>query len=85
MRLGEEAASRCAEHALAHARAHHERGHQARALWLLSEIAMHCTPSESEPAGAAYRQAEAMLAQVGGEDVAGRDPGSYSAGVPENG
>ena len=41
-----EDANQFTERALAHAQAHHERGHQARALWLLGETATHRTPSE---------------------------------------
>jgi tetratricopeptide (TPR) repeat protein len=60
-----EDASQCAERALAHARAHHERGHEARALWLLGEVATQRTPPEGEPADAAYRQALALAEELG--------------------
>jgi tetratricopeptide (TPR) repeat protein len=49
-----------AERALAHACAHHARGHQAHALHLLGEIAAHRDPPEAEPAEAAYREALAL-------------------------
>jgi tetratricopeptide (TPR) repeat protein len=60
-----EDASQFAERALVHARAHHERGHQARALWLLGDIATHHTLPEVEPAEAAYHQAFALAEDLG--------------------
>ena len=60
-----EDASQFAERALAHARAHPERGHQARVLWLLGEVAVHRTPPEVAPAEAAYHQALALTEELG--------------------
>jgi tetratricopeptide (TPR) repeat protein len=53
------------EGALAHARAHQERGHQAYALCLLGEIAVRREPSEAEQAEASYRQALALAEELG--------------------
>jgi class 3 adenylate cyclase/tetratricopeptide (TPR) repeat protein len=61
----EENASQCAERALAHARAHHEHGHQARALWLLGDIHARHNPPEAEPAATHYRQALALAEELG--------------------
>src|SRR5262249_46936614 len=60
----EEAQSR-AEQALAHAREHQERGHQAYALRLLGEIAARREPLESESVEAHYRQALALAEELG--------------------
>jgi tetratricopeptide (TPR) repeat protein len=54
-----------AEHALAHARAHHQRGHQAYALRLLGDIAARRDPPESAQAEAHYRQALALANELG--------------------
>jgi tetratricopeptide (TPR) repeat protein len=54
-----------AEGALAHARAHQERGHQAYALHLLGDIAARREPPESAPAEAHYRQAIALADELG--------------------
>jgi hypothetical protein len=43
-----EDAQALAERALALARALHERGHEAWALWLLGDIAVHHVPLEAE-------------------------------------
>jgi tetratricopeptide (TPR) repeat protein len=51
--------------ALALARAHKERGHEAWALRLLGEIAAHQDPPESEPAAHHYRQALALANELG--------------------
>jgi hypothetical protein len=47
------------------ARAHQEHGHQAYALHLLGEIAMHREPAESVLAEASYRQALALAEELG--------------------
>src|SRR5262249_20574704 len=52
-----EEAQALAEGALAHASEHQERGHQAYALCLLGEIAMHRDPPQFAPAEDYYRQA----------------------------
>jgi tetratricopeptide (TPR) repeat protein len=54
-----------AERALAHACAHQERGHQACALRLLGEIAVHRNPPESAQAEAHYQQALALAEELG--------------------
>ena len=54
-----------AEHALALARAHHERGSQAWSLRLLGEIATQCESPESPHAEAFYHQALALAAELG--------------------
>jgi tetratricopeptide (TPR) repeat protein len=53
------------DRALAHAHAHQERGNQAYALRLLSEIAARREPPESEQAGEYYRQALALAEELG--------------------
>jgi class 3 adenylate cyclase/tetratricopeptide (TPR) repeat protein len=60
-----EEAHALAERALALARAHQERGHQAYALRLLGDIAARCEPPESETAEAHYRQALALAEELG--------------------
>ena len=60
-----EEAHALAERALAHARAHQERGHEAWALRLLGEIAARREPPEIEPAEASYRQALALAEELG--------------------
>jgi tetratricopeptide (TPR) repeat protein len=54
-----------AERALAHTRAHQERGHEAYALRLLGEIAAHSDPPEVERAEVFYRQALALADELG--------------------
>jgi len=51
--------------ALAHAREHQERGHQAYALRLLGEIAARREPPESDQAGDNYRQALVLAEELG--------------------
>jgi tetratricopeptide (TPR) repeat protein len=51
--------------ALALARTHQERGHEAWVLRLLGEIAAHQAPLEVEPAAAHYRQALALAEALG--------------------
>jgi tetratricopeptide (TPR) repeat protein len=60
-----EEAHALAEGALAHARAHQERGHQAYALRLLGDIAARREPPEHEQAEAYYRQALALADELG--------------------
>src|SRR5262249_41509624 len=60
----EEAQAR-AERALAHARAHQERGHEAYALCLLGEIAAQREPPEVAQAEAHYQQALALAEALG--------------------
>ena len=60
-----EEAHALAERALAHARQHQERGHQAYALRLLGDIAAHRGPPETEPAAAHYRQALILADKLG--------------------
>ena len=59
-----EEAHALAEHTLALARAHQERGHQAYALRLLGEIAAHRAPPNVDAAAAYYRQAQIGRAHV---------------------
>ena len=60
-----EEAHTLAEHALALAREHQQRGNQAYALRLLGDIAARRNPPESEPAVAHYRQALALAEELG--------------------
>ena len=60
-----EEARQCAGRALALARAHQERGHEAWALRLLGEIAAQQTPLEIAPATQHYRQALALAEALG--------------------
>jgi tetratricopeptide (TPR) repeat protein len=60
-----EEAHTLAEHTLAHAHEHQERGHQAYALCLLGEIAVQCEPPERDQAEAHYRQALALAEELG--------------------
>jgi tetratricopeptide (TPR) repeat protein len=60
-----EEAHALAEGALALAREHQERGNEAYALHLLSDIAAHRDPPESEQAEAGYRQALALAEELG--------------------
>ena len=60
-----EEAHALAERALALAREHQERGHQAYALRLLGDIAARHEPPESESAEAHYRQALALAGELG--------------------
>jgi tetratricopeptide (TPR) repeat protein len=53
------------EGALAHARGHQERGHQAYALRLLGENHARRNPPDSESAAAYYRQALALADELG--------------------
>ena len=54
-----------AERALAHARAHQERGNEAYALRLLGEITARREPPERDQAGDHYRQALALAEALG--------------------
>jgi len=60
-----EEAEALAEWALALAREHQERGNEAYALRLLSEIAVRREPLEAEPAEAHYQQALALAGELG--------------------
>jgi tetratricopeptide (TPR) repeat protein len=59
-----EEAQALAERALAHARRHQERGYQAYALRLLSDIAAQREPPERDQAEAHYRQALALADEL---------------------
>jgi class 3 adenylate cyclase/tetratricopeptide (TPR) repeat protein len=54
-----------ADRALAHARAHKERGNQAYALHLVGDIATHRDPPEVEAADTHYREALALAEELG--------------------
>ena len=60
-----EEAQALAERALALARVHQERGHQAYALRLLGEIAAHRESLEGEQAAAYYQQALTLAEELG--------------------
>ena len=60
-----EEAHALAERALALAREHQERGHEAYALRLLGEIAARREPPERDQAGDHYRQALALAEELG--------------------
>jgi tetratricopeptide (TPR) repeat protein len=60
-----EEAHALAEPALAHARAHQERGHEAYALRLLGEIAARRELPERDQAEAHYRQALTLAEELG--------------------
>jgi tetratricopeptide (TPR) repeat protein len=60
-----EDASRFARRALTKARAHKERGNEARSLRLLGEIAAHTERPDAEPAEDYYRQALALATDLG--------------------
>jgi tetratricopeptide (TPR) repeat protein len=60
-----EEAHTLAEHTLALAHAHQERGHQAYALRLLGEVAAQRTPPEVAAAAAYYRQALSLAEELG--------------------
>jgi tetratricopeptide (TPR) repeat protein len=60
-----EEAQALAERALAHARAHQGRGHEAYARCLLGEIAARREPPEVAQAAAHYQQALALAAELG--------------------
>jgi tetratricopeptide (TPR) repeat protein len=60
-----EEAHALAELALALARQHQERGHEAYALRLLGEIAARREPPDSDQAEAPYRQALALAEELG--------------------
>ena len=55
-------ASQLVQRALVHTREHKEQGYQARALWLLGEIATRHDPPGGKPATAHYRQALTLAA-----------------------
>jgi tetratricopeptide (TPR) repeat protein len=59
-----EEAHTLAEHTLAHAHEHQERGHQAYALCLLGEIAARRTPPEHEQAEAYYQHALTLAEEL---------------------
>jgi tetratricopeptide (TPR) repeat protein len=54
-----------AEGALAHARGHHERSHEAYALRLLGDIAAQRDPPAAEEADTHYREALALADELG--------------------
>jgi class 3 adenylate cyclase/tetratricopeptide (TPR) repeat protein len=60
-----EDASNFAEQALALSRGHKQRGHQAHALRLLGDIAMHCDPPDIDHAETHYRQALTLANELG--------------------
>jgi tetratricopeptide (TPR) repeat protein len=60
-----EEASTLAEHVLALASAHQERGRQAAALYLIGDLSRWRAPVEHSPATAAYRQALALAEALG--------------------
>ena len=60
-----EEAQTLAKRALTHAREHQEHGHQAYALRLLGEIAVHRDPPEVEQAEAHYHEALALAEELG--------------------
>jgi class 3 adenylate cyclase/tetratricopeptide (TPR) repeat protein len=60
-----EEAKTLAKRALTHAREHQEHGHQAYALRLLGEIAVHRDPPEVEQAEAHYYEALALAGELG--------------------
>jgi class 3 adenylate cyclase/tetratricopeptide (TPR) repeat protein len=59
-----EEARALAEHTLALARAHQERGHEAYALRLLGDIAARCDPPHVEEAATRYRQALTLAEEL---------------------
>jgi class 3 adenylate cyclase/tetratricopeptide (TPR) repeat protein len=60
-----EEADRLAQRGLAHARDHKMQGNEARALWLLGEIALQRDPPDVASAEAYYRQALALAEELG--------------------
>jgi|RhiMetdeSRZDD1v2_1073273.scaffolds.fasta_scaffold51791_2 class 3 adenylate cyclase/tetratricopeptide (TPR) repeat protein len=60
-----EEAHRLAQRGLAHARHHKMRGSEARALWLLGEIAMHHDPLDVSQTEAYYQQSLALAEELG--------------------
>ncbi len=60
-----EEADRLAQRGLAHAREHKMRGNEARALWLLGEIAIQRDPPDAAPAEVYYQQALALADECG--------------------
>jgi DNA-binding NtrC family response regulator/tetratricopeptide (TPR) repeat protein len=60
-----EEAHRLAQRGLAHARDHHMRGHEARALWLLAESALQRDPPDAAPAAVYYQQALTLADECG--------------------
>jgi tetratricopeptide (TPR) repeat protein len=66
-----EEAHTLAEHTLALAREHQERGHEAYALRLLGEIAARCDPPHVEEAETYYRQALTLADELGMRPLVG--------------
>ena len=64
-------------HALS--QAHQGRGHEAWALHLLGDVAMHHQPPESEPAAVHYRQAGAQAEELGSRPLRPTPPGPRHA------
>ncbi len=63
---GDEArAHDAAEQALAHARAHDERGHEAYALHFVGQVASQTSPTDVDTAETHYRQAIALAEELG--------------------
>jgi tetratricopeptide (TPR) repeat protein len=60
-----EEADRLVQRGVATAREHKRRGEEARALWLLGEIAMHRDPPDMTQAEAHYHQALALADELG--------------------
>jgi tetratricopeptide (TPR) repeat protein len=60
-----EEADRLVQRGLAHARDHKMRGNEARALWLLGEMALQRDPSDAAPAEGYYQQALALADECG--------------------
>jgi tetratricopeptide (TPR) repeat protein len=60
-----EEARALAQHTLALARVHRERGYQAYAVRLLGDIAARCEPPEHDQAESHYRQAQALAGELG--------------------
>ena len=60
-----EEAHRLAQRGLENACYRKRRGEEARALWLLGEIAMHRDPPDVTPTEAHYRQALALAEELG--------------------
>jgi hypothetical protein len=58
-------AHRLAQQGLAHARERKTQGQEARALWLLGEIAMHGIPPDVAQAEVHYQQALALAEELG--------------------
>ena len=60
-----EEAHRLGERGLAHAREHKTRGQEARALWLLGEIARHGNPPDVAQVETYYQQALTLAEELG--------------------